>query len=117
MYSSFFSCGVFRTFFPGGPLKGLMLGLGEEVGCLTGRTRPGVFSFRLDLAGVFDSGGGVEGGGTFSWSFAGEDASEAFLFLLAEADFVLGELVAFVLPFWRFVPLRSDTILIDVKMM
>jgi len=116
VYSSFFSCVVFRTFFPGGPLKGLMSGLGEEVGCLTGRTRPGVFSFRSGWTGA-ESGGGVEGGGIFSWSFAGEDASEAFLFLLAEADFVLGELVAFVLPFWRFVPLRSDTILIDVKMM
>jgi hypothetical protein len=57
----------------------------------------------------------VKGGWSFSLSLAGEEASGAFLFLLIEADFVSGVLAAFVLRFWRFVPLRSDTILIDVK--
>jgi hypothetical protein len=32
--------------------------------------------------------------------------------LLAGAGFMLGGLAVFVLPFWSFVPLRSDTILV-----
>jgi hypothetical protein len=89
-----------------------MSGLGEEVGILIGRTRPGVFSFRSGGAGAFDSGGGVQGGGMVSWSLAGEDVSGAFLFLLAGAVSALGDLAAFG-KFCKVLPLRSDTILAE----